>query len=153
MLNRDQVAFTIAGTFLLANIVVPVVWGDLYPFTSGPMFRDAPTQYCNYRVYGPDGNLLAAEAFYCQRIYDGNPVGYGVGVRPPKVIEEFGTARDEAYCRDHILSHLSAAENRRYPFVEIEQEVIGPIDGEHVGIVKTDRWKVENPHYTGLPGS
>jgi hypothetical protein len=147
MLLRDKLALGVAGTFLLANIVVPVTMGDLYPFTSGPMFRDAPTRYCNYRVYGPDGKLLEAEAFLCHRIYDGNPVGYGVGVQPPAVIEEFGSERDEAYCRDHILKHLTVEENRRYPFVEIEQEVIGPIDAERIGVMKTDRWRVENPHY------
>lgn len=144
---RDKIALATAGVFLLLNIIVPVVWGDIYPFTSGPMFRDSPTRYCNYSVYGPDGQRLAAEAFLVQRIYDGNPVGYGVGIKPPEVLEEFGVERDEAYCRQHVLKHLSAEPNRRYPFVEIVQEVIGPVDNERVGVVRTDRWRVENPHF------
>ena len=149
MLTRDQFALTTAGLFLAANIIVPTVIGDLYPFTSGPMFRDAPTQYCNYRVYGPDGKLLDAETFMVQRIYDGNPVGYGVGIKPPEVLEEFGTGRDEAHCCQHVLAHLSAEANRKYPFVEIEQEVVGAVDKQHVGVIreKTQRWRVENPHY------
>lgn len=148
MQTRDKIALATAGVFLLLNIVVPVVWGDIYPFTSGPMFRDAPTRYCNYRVYGPDGELLEPKAFLCHRIYDGNPVGYGVGVKPPAVLEEFGVERDEAYCRQHLLAQLSAEANHRYPFVEIEQEVVGPVDDQRVGVVRTDRWRVENPHFS-----
>jgi hypothetical protein len=149
MLTRDQIALASAGIFLLANIVVPTVIGDLYPFTSGPMFRDSPTQYCNYRVYGPDGQLLDAETFMVQRIYDGNPVGYGVGIKPPEVLEEFGTVRDQAKCCQHVLAHLSAEANRKYRYVEIEQEVVGAIDSQRVGVIreKSQRWRVENPHY------
>jgi hypothetical protein len=146
MLKRDRWGLIAAGLLLLANIIVPAVIGDLYPFTSGPMFRDAPTRYCNYRVLDPAGNELAHESFLTQRIYDGNPVGYGVGIRPPAVLEEFGAERDQAYCQQHILSHLTREQNRKYPYVTIEQEVIGPIDNEHVGVIRTDRWRVDNLH-------
>lgn len=146
---RDTIALATTAVFLLLNIVVPVIWGDIYPFTSAPMFRDSPTKYCNYRVYGPDGQQLDPEAFLVQRIYDGNPVGYGVGVKPPPVLEEFGVERDEAYCRQHVLAQLSSEGNWKYPFVEIEQEVIGPVDEQRIGVVRTDRWRVENPYYVG----
>lgn len=149
MQARDRWALLAAGLFLLANILVPTVQGDLYPFTSGPMFRDAPTRYCNYRVYDPNNKLLPAEQFLTQRIYDGNPVGYGVGVKPPAVIEEFGVERDEAYCRDHVRAQFASEANRQYPFVEIEQEVIGAVDSHRVGVIRTDRWRVENPHFQG----
>jgi hypothetical protein len=146
MPTRDQWAILAAGLFLLANIIVPAVIGDLYPFTSGPMFRDAPTKYCNYRVYDPAGRLIDAETFLTHRIYDGNPVGYGVGIKPPRVLEEFGRDRDEAYCRQHVLEHLAADANRKYSYVIIEQDVIGPIDSERVGVVRTNRWQIDNPH-------
>ncbi len=148
---RDKIALWAVGIFLLLNIVVPVVWGDIYPFTSGPMFRDAPKCYCNYYVYGPDGKRLDKKAFLVHRIYDGNPVGYGVGVKPPEVLEDFGVERDEAYCRQHVLAQLKEEANRKYPFVEIVQEVIGPDpkDDQRVGVVRTDRWRVENPYYVG----
>jgi hypothetical protein len=149
MLTRDQWALATAGLFLLANAVVPAVIGDLYPFTSGPMFRDAPTRYCNYRVLGPDGKELKPETFLIHRIYDGNPVGYGVGIKPPAILEEFGAERDEAACRNHVLAHLTKPEFRDLPFVTIEQQVIGPIDSERVGVLRTDRWRVENPNAKG----
>lgn len=133
----------IAGLVLAANVVVPLALGDVYPFTSAPMFRDTPQVYCNYRVHGPDGQPLPSEQFLCHRIYDGNPVGYGVGVKPPPVLEQFGVAHDEATVRAHIAAQLAAAGNRGYPYVEVEQEVIGAVDGNRVGVLRVDRWRVE----------
>ena len=44
--------------FGLASIVVPVVYGELYPFTIAPMFRDSPKLYCIYQVLSPDGETV-----------------------------------------------------------------------------------------------
>ena len=132
-----------AAAVLVANVVVPLLWGDVYPFTSAPMFRDAPRACCNYRVFGPDGQELPAEDWLVQRVYDGNPVGYGVGVRPPAVIEqEFGVVHDEAAVRQHIAAQLRAEPHRELSYVEVEQQVIGPL-GSRVGVTSTRRWRVE----------
>jgi hypothetical protein len=119
-----------AGLLLAANIAVPLVFGDLYPFTSAPMFRDCPAQCCQYRVLAADGGELPAEYWLVQRIYDGNPVGYGVGLRPPAVVErEFGSVESESAVRRHIERQLAQPEHRRHAWVEVVQEVIGPVDG------------------------
>ena len=123
--------------------LLPIWIGDVYPLTSAPMFRDRPELYCNYRVYAPDGTLLPAEDFLVQRIYDGNPVGYGVGIQPPAVLERFGQERSEADVRAHIAQQLARPQNARYTFVDVEQEVIGATDAQRVGIVRTDRWRVQ----------
>ena len=142
-----------AGGLLVANVVVPLAMGDVYPFTSAPMFRDAPQLYCNYRLQGPDGQPLPSERFLCHRIYDGNPVGYGVGLKPPRVLEEFGVAHDEATVRRHIGEQLAAAENRGFAYVDVEQEVIGPVDGGRIGVVRVDRWRIEvGPHQNASSG-
>jgi len=140
--RRGWICMFAAGALLVANVVVPIAMGDVYPFTSAPMFRDAPQTYCNYRVFGPDGQPLPSERFLCHRIYDGNPVGYGVGVKPPRVLEEFGVAHDEETVRRHICEQLATAENRGYAFVDVEQEVIGPVEGRRVGVVRVDRWRI-----------
>jgi hypothetical protein len=133
-----------AGALLLASIVVPLVWGDVYPFTSAPMFRDNPRQCCNYRVYGPDGEELPVADWLCHRVYDGNPLGYGVGIRPPAILErEFGQmCSDEQVC-EHIHGLLDRPECRGLKYVEVVQEVIGPIDDERVGVVQTRRLLVK----------
>jgi hypothetical protein len=132
-----------AAALLAANVIVPLIWGDVYPFTSAPMFRDAPRQFANYRVYSIKGKLLDPADWLVQRVYDGNPVGYGVGVKPPPVLEqEFGVIADEATVREHIQRQLAEPRHAREAFVDVVQEVIGPIDGQHVGVERTNRWRV-----------
>src|SRR5262245_10452842 len=105
---RSRIGIGAAVALLAANVVVPLIWGDVYPFTSAPMFRDAPREFCNYRIYSAQGQELEAADWLVQRVYDGNPVGYGVGMRPPAVLEqEFGIVPDEAAAREHIQRQLA----------------------------------------------
>jgi hypothetical protein len=135
-----------AGVLLAANLVVPVLWGDVYPFTSAPMFRDAPRECCNYKVYDPAEKELPTEDWLLQRVYDGNPVGYGVGVRPPAVLEqEFGVVHEESAVREHAASRFNALNNSAFEYVDVVQETIGPVDGQHVGVLRTLRWRVFLP--------
>jgi hypothetical protein len=146
MNRRSQFALVAVALLLAANVLVPLVWGDVYPFTSSPMFRDTPTCCCNYHVYAPDGRELPAEDWLVQRIYDGNPVGYGVGICPPAVLEsEFGKVCDEKTVREHIIAQFKNPNNQNLSYVEVVQDHIGPIDSQHVGIVHTSRWRVERP--------
>lgn len=142
------------GLLLAANAIVPVLCGDVYPFTSGPMFRDAPTQYADYRIFDPAGKELPTrhyaldkvksdDPFHIGRVYDGNPVGYGVGIAPPPVLEqEFGVVHDEATVRRHIEQQLARPENANLEYVMVEQKVIGAIDKQRLGTMKTNRWKI-----------
>src|SRR3954466_9510455 len=123
----------ILGLFFAAHVIVPLVWGDLYPFTSAPMFRDSPTQYCNYHVFAESGTELPQEDWLLQRIYDGNPVGYGVGIEPPAVLEkEFGVVHDEPTVRQHFEQQWDKSplqRRRNLAWVTVEQETFGP-DGD-----------------------
>ncbi len=140
---RSRLGMFAVAMLLAANVVVPLLWGDVYPFTSAPMFRDSPTKFCNYRVYSPAGEALPVENWLLERVYDGNPVGYGVGVRPPSVIEqEFGVIHDEATVREHVERQFERVENAQFDHVDVEQDEIGPVDGQRVGVVETRRWKV-----------
>ena len=131
------------AVLLAANVVVPLIWGDVYPFTSAPMFRDAPRAFCNYRVYSSKGQQLDSADWLVQRVYDGNPVGYGVGVRPPAVLEqEFGVVHDEATVREHFQRQLAEPQHSQVTYLDVVQEVIGPVDGQHMGVVRTNRWRI-----------
>ncbi len=138
---RSRVAILAAGVLLVLNVAVPLVWGDVYPFTSAPMFREAPVQCCQYRVL-VDGQEQPAAKWLLNRIYDGNPVGYGVGIRPPAVLEqEYGVIHDTAAVRSHIQQQLARPENQHVEHVEVIQEVVGAI-GSSVGILTTNRWAI-----------
>ena len=143
---RPILPFVVVGLFLAAHFVVPLVWGDVYPFTSAPMFRDNPQRYCSYHVFAPDGTELPQEDWLVQRVYDGNPVGYGVGVQPPEVIEQkFGIVHDEQEVRDHILRHFSKTQNARWPFVTVEQQVFGPAGDGTIGLLDNYLWRITRP--------
>jgi hypothetical protein len=143
---RSRAAMLAAGVLLAANIVIPLIGGDVYPFTSAPMFREGGDRCCNYRVYSPEGRELPAENWLVQRIYDGNPVGYGVGVVPPEVIEQkFGAVPEVVAVWPHIQRQFPRDGNRQYAYVEVEQDVLGPVDEQRVGVMKTNRWRIDRP--------
>jgi hypothetical protein len=144
---RSRLGMFAAATLIAANVVVPLLFGDVYPFTSAPMFRDAPQCCANYRVFAPDGRELPPEHWLVQRVYDGNPVGYGVGICPPEILErEFGVPCDEAAILAHIGRQFGKLENRGLDYVEVVEERIGPIDAQRVGIVEIRRWRVARPN-------
>jgi hypothetical protein len=147
------VSLLAVALLLTANVVVPLVGGDIYPFTSAPMFRDRPAGCCNYRVILEGGSEAPAAEWLVQRIYDGNPVGYGVGVRPPAVLEKkFGIAHERADVQQHFERLLSRAECK-HATVEVVQEVIGPLPAGTVGVVSTHRWRFSRPQASAVqPG-
>ena len=67
------------ATFVLLNVLIPLLIMDLYPFSRAPMFADAPQLYCDYQLFDPRGNALDVLDFGLHRNYWGNPVGEGVG--------------------------------------------------------------------------
>jgi hypothetical protein len=144
--SRTRLAMLAVVLLLAANIVVPLLWGDVYPFTSAPMFRDSPVQFCNYHIYDPGSRELPAADWLLQRVYDGNPVGYGVGLRPPSVLEQqFGVIHDEATVRAHVQSQFATMGNDAYEYVDVVQETIGHVDSAQLGIVRTERWRIVRP--------
>lgn len=144
--NRSRLAIVAVAALLAANVVVPLLWGDVYPFTSAPMFRDSPRQFCNYRVYSPSGEELPLVNWNLERVYDGNPLGYGVGVHPPPVLEQaFGVVHAEAAVREHVERQFSQPGNSEYAFVDVVQEVIGTKDNQRVGEIQTNRWRIGRP--------
>jgi hypothetical protein len=146
MRSLKSLPLVAAGLFLAAHVVVPLVWGDVYPFTSAPMFRDNPQRYCSYHVFAPDGTELPQEEWLVQRVYDGNPVGYGVGVQPPGVMEQrFGIVHDEQEVREHIVRQFSKTQNARWPFVTVELQIFGPAGDGNIGLLEKFLWRITRP--------
>ena len=125
-------------TFIVSNVVVPIVVGELYPFTIAPMFRDSPKVYCDYKAWDSQGREISLSQVGLERVYDGNPPGMGVGIRPPETLNEFGVAPSVQEVSRWVRSRLPPGES----FVELEQRVIGPIDDQRVGVVRTERFRV-----------
>lgn len=139
--RRGRWQLAVAVAFVAVHLVAPLLVGELYPFTVAPMFCDRPQLYCNYHVYGPDGRELPAADFLLQRVYDGNPPGFGVGIQPPPVLDRFGRQPTEQEVIDHVRRQL--ADKPELPYVDVVQEVIGPVSNNRVGVMQTNRWRVE----------
>lgn len=137
----SRLALASAVAFAACTVVLPVLVGDLYPFTITPMFRDSPRLYCRYEVLDPQGVPLPLGDFGLQRNYDGNPVGLGAGIRPPPSLDEFGTAPDEAALRAHVARFL-VDRSSGMPHVDVVQTVIGPVDARQVGVIRESRIRV-----------
>ena len=131
-----------AAIIAAAAVILPLVFGELYPFSIAPMFRDRPQLYCAYVVLGPDGKLLPLERFQLQRNYDGNPVGFGAGRRPFPTLDQFGTEPSEEELRMHVFRRLTK-EYPELPFVDVLQVVVGATDSQTVGIIRQSRMRVE----------
>ena len=121
----------------------PILLGECYPFSIAPMFCEQPTCYCEYAITGPNGEALSLEAFGLQRIYDGNPVGLGVGIVPPETLDRFG----EVPTPDQVISHVQSRRDAwgSLPYVDVSVEVIGDLEGVRVGRVDERSFVVRVP--------
>lgn len=143
--SKLLVPAVVVGLFLASHVVVPLVWGDIYPFTSAPMFRDKPERYCNYHIFAPDGTELPQSDWLVQRVYDGNPVGYGVGIKPPAVIEqEFGVVHERQKVQEHLLRQFKSS-SASYKFIDVQQHIFGPQTNGTIGLLKVSTWRIERP--------
>ncbi len=138
--RRGRKELLALAVFCLLNLVIPLCCTELFPFSRAPMFADAPRQYCTYFVYGPDGEPLPPRDFGLQRNYWGNPIGVGVGFRPPPTVDRFGEVADAGVVTETVARHLARCEGLDY--VDVVQEVTGPVDDRHVGVVAQRRWRV-----------
>jgi hypothetical protein len=128
------------GLYIVASIVLPVLFVDVYPFSAAPMFRDRPLIYCDYRIFAPDGRDIPSAGFQLQREYDGNPAAIGVGRKPAPSLNVYGAVATEIAVRSHVEDLLATMPG--FPYVDVVQDVIGPVDSQRVGLLATNRWRV-----------
>lgn len=86
--RTTEIAAVVA--FVGFSLISPWLLGEVYPVTVSPMFCDQPTQYCTYQVFDESGKELDPELFGLHLVYDGNPVGMGMGIKAKPTMHEFG---------------------------------------------------------------
>jgi hypothetical protein len=152
---RGRKELAVVGLFCLIFALVPLVTTELYPFSRAPMFADAPALYCDYTIITPDGRRLTEAKdlipFGVQRNYWGNPLGVGVGFEPAASVDDFGKIAGKDAVVHQVAAHLVHFPDLQY--VEVEQSIVGPIDADHVGVQRTERWRVDNPNLDSAGGS
>jgi hypothetical protein len=136
----------VIALFCAANLFVPLALGEMYPFSNAPMFYNAPQCYCDYKVQTPDGGVIEKEALTplgLQRNYWGNPPDRGMGIQAPPTVDCFG----EVACKEDVCAQVCRwlREHPEVPYLDVTQQVIGPVDALRIGPVESHTWRVENP--------
>jgi hypothetical protein len=142
--RQELLAVTV---FCLASVVVPLWRLELYPFSRAPMFADAPGQYCTYTILDPHNRVLPLHEFGLHRNYWGNPLGEGVGFQPLPSVDEFGLVASQ----EKVVAAVQETLRQRQdlPYIEVIQEVIGPLDEQRIGPIQSSRWRVDNLSLAG----
>lgn len=134
------------AAFLAPNLLFPLLYTDLYPFSRAPMFEDAPTRYCEYQVKNPQGQALDLREIGLQRNYWGNPIGIGVGFHPRPTLDRVGQIASKEEVTAQVQRFLG--QHPDIPYVLVTQDILGPIDDWHVGSIQQHIWRVDNPTKT-----
>jgi hypothetical protein len=154
---RRRFELAAAGAFVLANLLVPLVVADFFPFTTTPMFRDKPRYYSEYEIYKVRGGVVykleadelsrALLALGLNRTYDGNPPGLGVGQLPPPTLDRFSETLAEQPGEEEVRRHVEArlAYLTDVDAVDVIQNMFGPQEDGGVGVVQSQKWRIERP--------
>jgi hypothetical protein len=140
MTRRERLA---AGGFVAALVLAPALFTELFPFTRVPMYRDAlPRQFHDYRVVDPNDEQLPPRKFGLHSTYLATPPDVGFGFLPPPGLAGPGEPPDDREITSWVRERMTDADP---PYVEVVQEVTGPIDDRRVGVVSSRRIRVTNP--------
>jgi hypothetical protein len=137
---RGRRELAAVGLFMAVTLIVPLVTTEMCPFSRAPMFADTPRVYQTFDVFDPAGNELPALEFGLQRNYWGNPLGVGVGYRPPVSADTFGEIASRSQVEKMVVTRLRQRPD--LPWVEVVQKVIGAVDERRVGVIQEWRWRI-----------
>ena len=139
--RRHTLELSAVIVFLAFNVFAPFFIGECFPVTISPMFCDQPESYCRYKVTDPEGNELDLEYFSLHQVYDGNPPGLGVGLKPRLTINIPGQVASEQLIVRYVKKGLRNVPD--IPWVNVEQRVFGQVDGSIGEVQDTNTWKID----------
>jgi hypothetical protein len=121
--------------------------GKLYPFEAPSFFVARADQYCRYTLRDPQQRELPMYEFGLGDFYAGQG-GYAVGVpgqepgaiKLPATINVYGEVPAPSEVAGVVQRALRARSEPEY--VIVDQQVIGPLDQEAVGVVASHRMRV-----------
>jgi hypothetical protein len=137
---RGRRELAAVGLFMAVSLVVPLLTTEMCPFSRAPMFADAPRVYQTFEIFDPAGNELPGLEFGLQRNYWGNPLGVGVGYRPPVSVDAFGEVASREQVEEMVVARLRQRPD--LPWVEVVQKEIGAVDERRVGVRQESRWRI-----------
>ena len=140
--ERRRRELRLVALFCAVNLVVPVFVAELFPFSRFWLFADAPQRYCEYEIRSDLGRRIAPWRMGLQRNYNGAQPHefYGRRLRPS--IDRFGEVATEQEVRAQV--EMALVRHPALRAVRVRQQVIGAIDGDKIGVVETNVWRIRN---------
>lgn len=137
----------LVGAFVALNVLIPLWMLELYPFSIGPMFRDAPQQLTEYTAKGPEGQDIPLAELGLHRRYNGNPT-WGTGFLHRPTIDNFdGEPPPMSEVAQWVRERLRG---RPEPFVVVTRRIIAGREDGTVGPVGEEE-RVVVPSPTAAP--
>lgn len=112
------------AVFVALNLAAPFLLGEIYPITVAPMFSDQPEHYATYEVVSDTGETLDPKLFGLHLVYDGNPPGLGMGIKPSPTLHAFGQVAEESDLRRHVQQVLQRDSFAGIEFVTVKQHFV-----------------------------
>jgi hypothetical protein len=136
--------------FCAMAVVLPLVHGELLPFTDAALFTDAQPTFAAYRVVDARGRRLDPKAFQLALVYNGLR---GESLRYPKrgpgairravSSNRWGEVLSEQDVRALVEARLVKLGATRA--VTVTQIVFGALDADRVGVIARNRWVIAPP--------
>jgi hypothetical protein len=142
---------TFVVCFVVLQAVLPLLFTDLFPFSTMPMFSDAPRELWQLEVFDPDGRRLAASSFSVHSLYVANPRPR-IGVHLPSTVNRPDGSASQAEITAMVLRRLR--EHPELSHVEVVQRRIGAVRNgaqETVAVTEVRHWRVMNEGYAAAP--
>jgi hypothetical protein len=114
--------------FCSVLLIIALLFEELYPFTNSPMFRDNEYIYTRYFIMDSSGQIIPDHLLKLHQIYNGNPIGLGIGKKPYKSYNEYGKKLSEYEIISIINNQKDKLLKYKLPLI-IEQVVYGPVKG------------------------
>ncbi|TNE88097.1 MAG: hypothetical protein EP330_15685 [Deltaproteobacteria bacterium] len=124
---------------MVANLLVPAFFADLYPFSAYTMFSHRPTSLSWVEFEDADGKRVKPAAYGVHNHYLANP-HVRPGMQADGLVRFLGEPLTEQEVRDTILPRMAPGETLSIRQMRMYRDDQGKVHTE-----QTDAWSVEAP--------
>jgi hypothetical protein len=142
------------AAYVLAGVLVPLAFEELYPFSRVAIFVDAPQFMCTYRAWLPNGAEVPLQLVGLDRQYVAlrgftarHPERHTAAVLLPPTIDRSGVVPDEGEIVAIVAGRLAQT---NIPYLDVEQTVLGAMD-TRISPISQRRFRVERPRTESRP--
>lgn len=145
-MKRSTLELTFCCFFMTLFALLPPLVIDLYPFSTYPMFSQAPTSLYRYTVADPLGQPLNPWQFSLHPLYIANP-NPKIGIRFSTTLNPVATPAD----RDAVTIEAKRVLDEELPYMEYVTITPNELHSDNAGrsVVSSEHpsWKICSPRF------